>query len=74
MKNAGPAIGRVLIATTLRTKPFMKKLIAVSGVSTGSTYDHVTHLSTQTASQLFVTVSGRDLRVGAVPDRRRTER
>jgi phage terminase large subunit-like protein len=38
---------RVLIATTPRTTPFMKKLIAMTGVSitTGSTYDNVAHLS-----------------------------
>ena len=37
---------RVLIATTQRTTPFMKKLIAMTGVSitTGSTYDNVAHL------------------------------
>jgi phage terminase large subunit-like protein len=38
---------RILIATTPRTTPFMKKLIAMPGVSitTGSTYDNVAHLS-----------------------------
>ena len=38
---------RVLIATTPRTTPCMKKLIAMTGVSitTGSTYDNVAHLS-----------------------------
>jgi phage terminase large subunit-like protein len=40
---------RVLIATTPRTTPFMKKLIAMTGVSitTGSTYDNVAHLSAE---------------------------
>src|SRR5215469_1586652 len=40
---------RVLIATTPRTTPFMKKLIAMAGVSitTGSTYDNVAHLSAE---------------------------
>lgn len=38
---------RLLIATTPRTTPFMKKLIAMKGISitTGSTYDNVRHLS-----------------------------
>jgi len=38
---------RVLIATTPRPTPFMKKLVAMDGVSitTGSTYDNAAHLS-----------------------------
>lgn len=38
---------RALIATTPRTTPFMKKLVAMKGVSitTGSTYDNAEHLS-----------------------------
>jgi phage terminase large subunit-like protein len=37
----------VLIATTPRTTPFMKKLVAMDGVSitSGWTYDNVAHLS-----------------------------
>ena len=38
---------RVLIATTPRTTPFMKKLVAMDDVriTTGSTYDNAAHLS-----------------------------
>src|SRR5215467_11563190 len=38
---------RVLIATTPRTTPFMKKLVAIDDVriTTGSTYDNAEHLS-----------------------------
>ena len=38
---------RVLIATTPRTTPFMKKLVAMDDVriTTGSTYDNAEHLS-----------------------------
>lgn len=38
---------RLLIATTPRVTPFMKKLVAMSGISitTGSTYDNAAHLA-----------------------------
>ena len=38
---------RVLLATTPRTTPFMKKLVAMEKISitTGSTYDNAAHLS-----------------------------
>jgi phage terminase large subunit-like protein len=38
---------RVLIATTPRTTPFMKKLVAMDDIriTTGSTYDNAEHLS-----------------------------